>query len=195
MLAHKDFCPHLELKELLPYCRTNKIKQKRFRSLFSDYYGFNNYKRFIQKSLRRKFEDAFYKILFRGNIFEDGKPAFCKIFSELSKYKSKKAKYALHFSFISKMIAMHYENSPIYDSHVRAFFKKEPSHLNGRDIDRRIEKFIEFLNGVRADYEKWVENARISKVIQNLKKRDVRLKNYDQVRLLDFLVWKSEQKN
>jgi hypothetical protein len=95
----------------------------------------------------------------------------------------------MQFSFVSKLVAIHLESSPIYDRHVVTFFGQEaPARSVGNDA--RIAWFIGFLRDVASDYSTWEQDVRVRAIVDRLKGRDPRLAQCDVVRLLDFLVWK-----
>ena len=181
LIFHNDFCPYLELKEMLT--DTSPLVRRRFRLLFTNYYGLN------VAGLTDAFLDRFFGILFGGNVIVSGKPDFSTILNELCFIPRKKGDCAMPYSFVSKLVAMHRESSPIYDRHVLAFFGEEaPSASVTKGV--RIAWFIAFLKGVAEDYERWAEDSRVIAIIDRLKMRDGRLANCQVVRLLDFLVWK-----
>jgi hypothetical protein len=117
LMFHCDFCPYLELKEL--FTDRSDLRRRRFRLLFTDYYGLN------VAGLTDVFIDRFFEILFTGTEIVNGQPDFSAIFSELCSIPRRKGDSATQFSFVSKLVAMHRESSPIYDKHVLAFFGRK----------------------------------------------------------------------
>ena len=181
IMFHSDFCPYLELKEQLH--AATPIAHTRFRLLFTQYYGLN------VGGLTNIFKDRFFEILFQGNVIVNGQPDFFTILNELSLIKRKKGDYAMPFSFVSKLVAIHRERSPIYDRHVLNFFRvKAPAASKPKP--ERIKWFVDFLYDVAADYITWAQDDRVIPILDRLKKRDDRLAKCDDIRLLDFLVWK-----
>lgn len=180
-MFHSDFCPYLELKELL-HDETPEAHD-RFRSLFINYYGLNT------GGLTDEFKNRFFGILFGTKVIVNGRPNFSGIFDELSGIKRKKGDYAMQFSFISKLVSIHLESSPIYDKHVLDFFGEKASAASTSKKER-IEWFEGFLDRVSMCYQEWAKDERIKPILTNLKARDDKLKNCHDVRLLDFLIWK-----
>ena len=135
------------------------------------------------------FKDRFFDILFDGSAIVNGKPDFALVLNELSCIQRKKGDYALPLSFVSKLVAMHREASPIYDKHVLAFFGKV-APLPSKPKQERIAWFVGFLEEVAGDYISWSRDQRVASIIERLKTRDKRLTDCDIVRLMDFLVWK-----
>ncbi len=181
LMFHSDFCPYLELKALLP--DTSPHARARFRSLFTNFYGLN------VGGLTDAFKDRFFAILFAGNIMADGLPDFTTILNELSLIQRKKGDYAMPFSFVSKLVAIHRETSPIYDRHVMDFFGQKAPAATLPKPDR-IAWYVGFLSQVAADYAAWAKDVRVIPILNRLKARDPQLAHCDAIRLVDFLVWK-----
>ena len=181
LMFHHDFCPYLELKVLLPDAAP--LARARFRSLFTNYYGLN------VGGLTDAFKDRFFAILFAGNVFVNGRPDFQTILTELSLIPRKKGDFAMPFSFVSKLVAIHHEASPIYDRHVLKFFEQKPPAASRPKLER-IAWYVGFLSHTAADYAAWAQDGRVTPILDRLKARDQRLAQCDDIRLLDFLVWK-----
>jgi len=75
LMFHSDFCPYLELKELVS--DPAPLARRRFRLLFTSYYGLN------VGGLTDTFKDRFFEILFSGNVTVNGQPDFSTILNEL----------------------------------------------------------------------------------------------------------------
>ena len=180
LMAHRDFCPYLELKALLPDATPHA--RARFRSLFTRYYGLN------VGGLTEAFKDRFFEILFAG-ISKNGQPDFLTILNDLSLIPRKNGTPAMPFSFVSKLVAIHRETSPIYDRHVLKFFKQKAPAASKTKEDR-IGWYVNFLRQVATDYEGWAKDPRVTPILTRLKARDPLLDQCNAVRLVDFLVWK-----
>jgi len=187
LLEDRDFCPYFELKNLLRLHKARGLsacERARFCQLFSSYYG--------QRYLSDKWKKRFYEILFEeknDKVFINGKPNFAEILRQLKAIPGKKGYYALHFSFTSKLVAIHDEESPIDDRHVRAFFGETVPNSKKSDKER-ISWFVEFVSKVKSEYSKWMECSNVSQIIKRLKRRDSRFEKCKDTRLLDFLIWK-----
>lgn len=181
LMAHRDFCPYLELKALLPDATPQS--RARFRSLFTKYYGLN------VGGLTDAFKNRFFAILFAGRVIVNGQADFPSILNELSLIPRKKGDYAMPFSFVSKLVAIHRETSPIYDRHVLNFFnQKAPAAATPNA--KRITWYVDFLNQVATDYAAWAQDVRVTPILNRLRARDPQLAGCDAIRLMDFLVWK-----
>jgi len=180
-MNHCDFCPYLELKTLLRV--TSPQAQERFRTLFTKFYGLN------LGGLTDDFKKRYFEILFAGKVIANGHPDFSSILHELSLIPRKKGDFAMPFSFVSKLVAIHDESSPIYDEHVRNFFREKASTAEKPKPDRIIW-FAGFLKQVATDYAAWAKDERVTPILDKLKTRDQRLNHCNPIRLMDFLVWK-----
>ena len=181
LIAHRDFYPYLELKSLLTDARPRA--RARFRPLFTSYYGLN------AGGLTDAFKDRFFAILFGGNVIVNGEPNFARILNELRLIPRMQGDLAMPFSFVSKLVAIHLETSPIYDRHVVNFFDENAPPPATPAADR-IAWYIAFLNAVAADYTAWAQDVSIVPILDRLKTRDAQLAQCANIRLLDFLVWK-----
>lgn len=181
LIFHSDFCPYLELKELLRERTTSA--QARSRLLFTNFYGLN------RGRLTDEFLDRFFDILFSGQVVVNGQPAFSEILTELYGIERKRRDHAMPYSFVSKLVSMHCECSPIYDQYVRAFFRVTAPAASVKN-STRIAWFIGFLDQVAKTYRTWATDERIQNTLEKLRARDPGLSKCHEVRLLDFLVWK-----
>jgi len=181
MMFHSDFCPYLGLKTLL--LDRNDEARRRFRFLFTTYYGLN------VGGLTDEFKNKFFEILISGKVFVNDQPDFSGILDKFSKIKRKKGDYAMPFSFVSKLVAMHCEASPIYDRHVLDFFRKKATASSVMK-DTRIKWYVAFLNYVGRSYATWANDPRVAEILDRFKSRDRQLANCHAIRLVDFLVWK-----
>jgi hypothetical protein len=50
--------------------------------------------------------------------------------------------------------------------------------------------YVGFLKQVAANYAVWAQDMRVTPILNRLKARDQRLAQCDDIRLVDFLVWK-----
>src|SRR5260370_20634277 len=89
-MFHSDFCPYLELKELLPDPTLEARGQ--FRFLYTRFYGLD------VGGLTDKFRDRYFEILFGGNVMLNGQPDHLGILEELSTIERKQGGFALPFS-------------------------------------------------------------------------------------------------
>ena len=181
LMVHSDFCPYLELKAMLP--DPSPESRVRFRSLFTTYYGLN------VGGLTNEFKDKFFETLFAGKVLLNGQPDFSGILCTLSGLRRKQGDYAMPFSFVSKLVAIHREASPIYDRHVLAFFGKKAPAASAK-VATRIEWYQGFLDHVSQSYKLWAEDHRVAQIMDRFKSRDALLASCHVVRLMDFLVWK-----
>jgi hypothetical protein len=181
LLFHFEFCPYFELKSL--FADSSPSARDRFCSLFKRFYSLNS------AGLTQDFMTRFFEILYEGPAIVDGRPDFATILKELSTIKRHQGDYAMPFSFVSKLVAMHDEASAIYDRHVLSFFGRAvpPASI---EKGKRIEWFIGLLSHISRSYSAWANDPRIMPVLKRLQERDAKLTELHPVRLMDFLVWK-----
>ncbi|MGA2077274.1 MAG: hypothetical protein ABSH52_27625 [Terriglobia bacterium] len=182
LMLRSDFCPYLDLKEL--FRDRSDLGRARCRSLFI------NFCRLGVGGLTEDFKKKFFEILFSEEVIVNGKPDFFNILNDLSGYERRNDDFAIPFSFVSKLVGMHCESSPIYDRHVVAFFHAKPP-LPSAGKESRINWFIGFLAEVTKSYHDWANEERVKPVLERLKVFDSRLSKCHEVRLMDFLVWKT----
>lgn len=181
-MFHSNFCPYLDLKDL--FRGHDPSAPERFKKLFAEFYALNT------GGLTDEFKDAFFEMLFNEPLGPSGRVDIRSVLGRLSLIKRRKGDYALPLSFASKLAAMRCEASPIYDRHVAAFFS-ESAPAASVAKETRIDWFVSFLEQVERSYRAWAVDPRIAPVLQRLKARDPRLADCDDVRLIDFLVWKA----
>lgn len=169
LMFHCDICPYLELKVLLK----DATKRPQFEILFIQYYKLGI------GGLTEAFKKRFFEILYAGTT------DFVPILEELRAIPRRTGDHALHLSFASKLVAMHKEDSPIYDRHVVAFFGAKVPLPSAR-----VDWFTGFLGRVAGDYEPWAAEPSVATILDRLKSRDPRLDSCHNVRLMDFLIWK-----
>lgn len=181
-LLEKNFAPYLKLRDLL----NEKSGESRteFCKIFKSFYMMRK-----GTGVAPEFEKRFFDILFSYNPSANPRVAFIEIATELAKIDNPKEKKTVHFSFVSKLVAMHNEASPIYDKHVRNFFG-ERLPANGAATHERIDAVADFLESVGRIYTGWASDPEIAKVLGRMCDRDPRLCKCHPVRLIDFLVWR-----
>ena len=182
---HSDFCPYFDLKRMLRAIKTkpgDKVARGCFRDLFTRFYAMN------AAGLTQEFRSRYFQLLFKSRGIENGKPNLPLIFEELRKADPKD--HRIQFAFVSKLVNIHVESSPIWDTNVLRFFGKNlPFSLYDRKV--RIAWFVKFLSELATTYLTWAEDARVKAVLENFKSRDAQLGQCHVVRLMDFLVWKA----
>lgn len=178
-LIPRNFERYLRLKDLLK-CN-NSSAQKEFRRVFRSFYGMT-----VRTGASVDFDKRFFEILF---LQEGPTPSFSEVVGSLAHIPTPSGKRALQFSFASKLVAMHRENSPIYDRHVRSFFNEKLPSQKLSD-ESRILLVDEFLRHVENSYEGWMSELRVQAMLKRMAIRDPNLGKCHANRLLDILVWK-----
>ena len=176
-IFESDLCPHIELQKML--AEASPHSRERFEYLFTKIFGLK------QARLTDSFTKKYFEILFSKKIYGvNGQLDYRSILTTLYRFKGR----SLHFSFVSKLVSIHDGSRPIYDKHVLAFFKvKAPAAAKENKV--RIDWYTNFLDLVQRSYIEWQKDERIAVLISKIRVRDSRLKEFDTVRLMDFLVW------
>ena len=179
LLRDRDFRRYLKLKRLLD--ATAPASREAFRRLFKSFYGLN-----ARANLSQDFEDRYFDILFAGGR----QVVFGDVVRALAPIPTRTGGKSLQFSFASKLIGIHRENSPIYDRHVQTFFgvKTPASHLPD---ETRIAAVEEFLELVARQYIAWARRPEMRAILNRVAQRDPELARCHDVRLLDLLVWRA----
>ena len=173
-LKEEEIDTYIKLRTLLPE------KSMVFRNLFKNYYRLNN------AFLSEAFEDRFFELLFTLNI-KDSTDPYTPILKELYEIPRQKGDKSLQCSFVSKLVAIHDENYPIYDKHISAFFGiSVPSY---GDVEFRIAGFVNNINWLSMIYNKWSEDDNFRRILVNVRKRYPALDDCKATRIADFLVW------
>lgn len=181
-LEPKNFAPYLRLKELLH--DKSPDARAEFRKTFKSFYMMRP-----GTGASPAFDQRFFEILFSFNPLADPNRDFSAIVGELAPIKDPRGRTRLQFSFVSKLVAIHQEASPIYDKHVKNFFGESnpPYRLHAAGRIAYVADFLEFVAG---RYKGWSQDPRLAAILDRVRDRDPRLWNCDAVRLVDFLVWR-----
>jgi hypothetical protein len=95
---------------------------------------------------------------------------------------------ALQFSFVSKLVAIHDEQQPIFDRYIGFFFGIGPPSLMLLP-EFRIMGFLQNLAEIRRRYEAWSKDKMFTEVLCDLRRKIPDLADCHEVRICDFLVW------
>jgi hypothetical protein len=181
LIFHHEYCPYFELRSLLASDAADS--PMRFRKLFSRYYDLYN------GGLTEAFLDRYFELLWQYPTLAAKGESTAHLLRTLYEEKRRKGDHSLQFSFVSKLVAIHDESSPIYDKHVVAFVGAKPPNPPA-DVDRRIHWYEDFIRHVRASYAQWCQEPAVKDVLLRFHEQDPKLSRLHPVRVLDFLVWK-----
>jgi hypothetical protein len=159
---------------------SNESKSK-FRALFSRYYGIN------AAGLTNEWKDKYFSLLFSFGEKMPSDPHRTAL-SELYQLQRRKGDNSLQFSFVSKLVAIHDEQQPIFDKYVQAYFGLGPPLLMELP-EVRISGFLQNLNEIRRRYEFWSTSAPFVEILQSLRRDHAGLADCHSTRICDFLVW------
>ena len=177
-LDERDYARYLELRQLLA-ARPRGFEAK-FRRIFQHYFALNS------GGLTEAFKDLYFARLFEFEVGKSSDP-YTPLLRELYSHPRRQGDRSLQGSFVSKLVAIHDENRPIFDRHVGAFFGLSAPSCGG--IDFRIAGFVANLRRLEETYLSWSENPRFSRVLSDLTACHPRLAACSPVRLADILVW------
>jgi len=177
-LREADFSRYLKLKLLL--AEKPRGFKTDFRQAFGIYYGLN------AGGVTEAFKDRYFDLLFSLKLQDDGDP-YTPILRELYEIPRRKKDKALQCSFVSKLVAIHDEASPIFDRHVSDFFGITVPTRGS--VDFRIAGFVANLQWLRQTYHRWSEDSQFQKILLTVKQKHPSLKGCANPRVADFLVW------
>jgi len=184
-LQETDVEKYLNLKRLFKEILLNqsdKQTKDEFRKYFINYYRLN------AGGLTEEFKEEFFKILFNESQMEKKEDPYTPILRQLYKFRRRKGDQALYGSFVSKLVAMHDDTSPIFDKYVNDFFGiSAPS--SEYNIDFRIERFVTNIKRLRTIYAQWSSDADFKEILQCVRKKHPGLSDCADSRIADLLVW------
>jgi len=178
LLAVRDYAPYLALKRLLAE-KPNGFRQE-FCQLFERYYGLN------AAGLTGAFKERYFELLF-AFTFEPGIDPYAPLLVDLYKIPRRKGDFGLQCSFVSKLVAIHDEDYPIFDRYVSEFFGiAAPS---SGDEHFRSAGFSENMMRLREIYFRWAQDVRFRRILERVKEAHPQLDTCKAPRITDFLVW------
>lgn len=105
-----------------------------------------------------------------------------------------KKDHALQFSFVSKLVAIHDEQEPIFDRYVQSYFGLGPPSLAGL-TEFRISGFLQNLDEIGRRYRAWSDYEPFAAILDGLRQNIPGLKDCHSFRICDFLVWSVGKKH
>jgi hypothetical protein len=157
-----------------------------FRRRYSAYY------RLDRAGLSRRFKDTYFELLFAYRPTSEPDP-YTPLLCALRRYKRRPAgapatsSPLFAASFATKLVAIHEEHRPIFDSHVHAFFGIGFPRLG--PFEHRAALFVRHLEVIRSAYEEWQHCPSVAAIIETVRARHPALATTHPVRIADFLVW------
>jgi hypothetical protein len=151
-----------------------------FQFLFRSYYRMDN------AGLSDDFKTAYFDLLEmkRGSTDLDLKD----ICAELSRYKTKRQKQSLQFSFATKLAATVNVWHPIYDSLVAAVFEfRHPSHI--KDFDKRLGRLVEFYGTLRETVTWLAHQEDFFEISRAVAKKVTNWSRVPKIKKVDFILW------
>ena len=182
-LIKSDVSPYVKLRQFVLGGMSGDAKE--FKHRFSNYYGLN------YAGLTPQFKETYFRILFAHRPHTEDDP-YTPILRCLYDIQTFKRTNIVAASFVSKLVAIHDETRPLYDSRVEAFFgigvpvSKLPEF--------RIAGFVQNLCVIRSRYEVWQRSPEIARIIERARHTMPQLADTHPNRICDFLVWHAAPK-
>ena len=174
----EDVDDYFELKRLLasrqPDART------KFETLFASYFRLN-----IAR-LTDAFKRRYFKLLFKCKPSGKRDP-YTPLLLDLYRFPRLKGDQTLQPSFVSKLVAIHDDSRPLYDTNVRNFFGVSAPSIG--PIEFRISGFIQNLGYIKESYVTWTQDPKFARLTKILFRRHPQLRKCHPIRICDFLVW------
>ena len=158
---------------------TKAADHAEFRNLFMSFYRLNT------GGLTEAFKKRYFELLFACDPLQVD--PYTSLLRELYLYPRRRGDYALHGSFVSKLVATRDESRPLYDRYVSEFFGLSAPGTGS--IEFRIAGFVANLNRLRATYLAWIDDPRLKAVLNLAAEKTPRVRDLHPVRVCDFLVW------
>ncbi len=176
---------YLTLRRLL-YGPTSDAGSE-FRKLYSKYYGLN------AAGLTKEWKQKYFELLFcfRDKMPDNPHRVALHILYPLPRIKKDQA---LQFSFVSKLVAIHDEQQPIFDRYVQSYFGLGPPSLAGLTEFRKLG-FLQNLSEIGKRYRAWSEYEPFAAILGELREKVPGLTDCHSIRICDFLVWSVGKKH
>jgi hypothetical protein len=146
---------------------------------------FATYYRLQSAGLTPDFTQRYFELLFACSPSGVDDP-YSRLLVELYEFPRRQGDAALQASFVSKLVAIHDESRPIYDSHVGNFFGITVPSLGS--LNFRVARFVANLKRIQVDYETWAADKRFRRIEQSFLQKH-RAEKCHPTRICDFLVW------
>jgi len=151
---------------------------------------YKNYWRLNGVGLSQNYCQAYFQHLQAG--LNNSAPQLNIIVNRLYQIPVRPNKYALQFSFCTKLCHMINRHSPIYDRYIRAFYDfKTPSY--SLPIQHRIELFIEFHQYLVHEYNRVLQGGLLTESIQAFRQR-FKPQYFTDIKVIDSLIWASSRR-
>ncbi len=168
---------YLDLRHMI--ADSSQAGRMAFQTRFSNYYGLQ------YAGLTDEWKARYFELLFGFDQIRDVEP-YQFLLLELYNIPRRQGDPTLQFSFVSKLVAFHDENCPLWDSKVRDFFGLGPPNFGCPEF--RIAGFVENLGEITRRYATWTQDRRFADILANLRSRHPGIAFCHPARLCDFLV-------
>ena len=181
-LIKSDVSPYVRLRQFVLGGMSGDAEK--FKLLYSNYYGL----RFA--GLTPQFKETYFRILFAHRPHTEDDP-YTPILRRLYDIQTFRGTRIVAASFVSKLVAIHDDARPLYDSRVGAFFGIGVPAIKSPAIkspEFRIAGFVQNLCVIRSRYEVWQKSPEIVEIIEMVRHKMPQLADTHPNRICDFLV-------
>ena len=168
-----------ELRQSLAWA--SPASDEHFKKRFSRYYEIN------AAGLSANWKENYFQLLFSFREKMPNEPHQVAL-TKLLPIERIKGDKALQFSFVSKLVAIHDEQQPIFDRFVSFYFGLGPPSLMALP-EFRIMGFLQNLAEIRRRYQAWSKDEMFTEILRDLRSKIPDLADCHEVRICDFLVW------
>lgn len=182
-LLIEDVAPYFRLRSFLS--QSSPRDRKVFEREFARFYGLN------AAGVSDRFRRAYFDELYAADPASNDWPNYHALLERLYAIPNRRGKRVLQSSFVSKLVAAKDESKPLFDIHVARFFGFSIPSVGSTGY--RAEMLTSHLDYIGRAYRRWARTE-LSRTLQVLRKRIPELRNCNDVRLCDFLVWTAGRK-
>ena len=177
-LGPRNFDEYFELRRLL--ASRHPADRHEFRTRFAKYYKLNS------AGLTEAFKRRYFQLLFAFRP-PGPKDPYTTLLRTLYQFPRLQGDQCLQVVFVSKLVAIHDESRPLFDSNVSEFFGMSRPEVGS--IRFQIAGFVENLLRIQKEYESWAQDPHFHRIVKPLIRKHPKLGTCHSTRLCDFLVW------
>lgn len=176
-LENESIRQYMEIRSLLE--NQPDEWEREFRTKFSKYYRLR---------LSSEKREEYFKLLFSFKIEEENiKSQYRELLEHLYYSPHGEERKRLECSFVSKLVAIHDEQWPIFDIHVSNYFGLFIPRTTS--IEMRIDVFTSHIIYLRQSYEMLTNKPDVKSSLDRLIEKHSILEKCHNYRKIDFLIW------
>ena len=174
---------HTYLNLMNRFRTVNVVQDTEFQSRYCVYW------RLYGAGLSQSFRASYFELMeeLRGRPV----PYIGEVIRPLYEVPSNKSgKKTLQFSFASKLLHTLAPHKPIYDSHVKTFYRFSAPHSMG-SFESRLQSLLTFYDFLRAEYEKILEDGLLQELIFRFRRVFSVPDQYTDEKIIDTFIWRT----